>query len=85
MTLEGKALHWFQTLNPSSFLNVEQLEQEFIAAFSKTGLKHDDLSRIYGFKQEKGESIRECSASLRQYLTRCPQRCPQAEEPTNKD
>ena len=54
LTLEGKALHWFQTLDPTSFRTIEQLEKGFTAAFSKTGMKHDELSRIYGFKQEKG-------------------------------
>ena len=44
LTLEGKALHWFQTLDPTSFQTIEQLERQFTATFSKTGMKHDELS-----------------------------------------
>ncbi len=51
LTLEGRALSWFQTLDPSEYLSFEALEKDFIAAFSKTGLntmcclKYMDLSK----------------------------------------
>ena len=39
LTLEGKALSWFQTLDPSTYSNFESLEKDFIGAFTKTGIK----------------------------------------------
>ena len=59
LTLEGRALSWFQTLNPVDYLSYEELERDFIAAFSKTGLKHDVLSQIHEFKQKADESVRD--------------------------
>ena len=50
LTLEGRALSWFQTLNMSDYVTYKELEGDFIAAFSKIGLKHDVLSQIHGFK-----------------------------------
>ena len=44
LTLEGRVLSWFQTLNLSKYLSYEALEKDFIVAFSKMGLKHDVLS-----------------------------------------
>ena len=57
LTLQGRALSWFQTLNPKEYESYEELERDFIAAFSKTGLKHDALSLIHGFKHKKDESV----------------------------
>ena len=75
LTLEGRALSWFQTLDPSEYLSFEALEKDFIvAAFSKTGLKHDVLSQIHGFKQESNEFVRDCANRLRHYLARCPEK-----------
>ena len=59
LTLEGRALSWFQTLNPADYLSYEELERDFIATFSKTGLKHDVLSQIHGFKQKTNKSVRD--------------------------
>ena len=73
LTLEGHALSWFQTLNVTEYLTYEDLEKDFIAAFSKTGLKHDVLSQIHGFKQKSDESVRDGANRLRQYLARCPE------------
>ena len=50
LTLKGRVLSWFQTLTLSDYLTYKELEKDFIAAFSKTGLKHDVLSQIHGFK-----------------------------------
>ena len=72
LTLEGRALSWFQTLDLSYYLTYEELEKDFIAAFSKIGLKHDVLSQIHGFKQKNDELIRDEANRLRQYLARCP-------------
>ena len=50
LMLEGRALLWFQTLTLSDYLTYEELEKDFIAMFSKIGLKHDVLSQIHGYK-----------------------------------
>lgn len=72
LNLEGKVIQWFQTLNPSNYYNFEVFKQEFIASFSKMGMKHDELSRINGFKQDKDESVHDCEVCLKQYISRCP-------------
>ena len=38
LTLEGKALSWFQTLDTSTYSSFESLEKDFIGAFTKTGI-----------------------------------------------
>ena len=43
----------------SDYVTYEELERDFIAAFSKTGLKHDVLLQIHGFKQKSDESVTE--------------------------
>ena len=65
LTLEGRALSWFQTLNVTEYLTYKDLEKDFIAAFSKTGLKHDVLLQIHGFKQKSDESVRDRANRLR--------------------
>ena len=50
LMLEGRTLSWFQTLTLSNYLTYKELEKDFIAAFSKTQLKHDVLLQIHGFK-----------------------------------
>ena len=72
MTMEGKALTWFQTQKMAKFSSFTQLAKEFLREHTKSGLKHDVLSQIHQFKQEPNESIRDCASRLRQYLTRCP-------------
>ena len=47
LTLESKALTWFQTLEPESKLSLPRLEKDFIAAFSKMGIKHNAVAQIY--------------------------------------
>ena len=73
LTLEGKALSWFQTLEPDTFREFEALENDFIAAFSKMGIKHNVVAQIYGFVQKENESVRDCANRLRQYIARCPE------------
>ena len=72
LTLEGKALSWFQTLDPLAFGDFNALERDFISAFTKTGIKHSVSQLIYDFKQEEKESVRDCANRLRQYIARCP-------------
>ena len=49
LTLESKALTWFQTLEPESKTSLARLEKEFIAAFSKMGIKHNAVAQIFFF------------------------------------
>ncbi|MCO5548855.1 hypothetical protein L7F22_002317 [Adiantum nelumboides] len=72
LTLEGKALSWFQTLDVALYPTINALEKDFFAAFSKTGIKHNVQSQIYGFKQTKDKSMRDYANRLKQYLARCP-------------
>ena len=72
LTLESKALSWFQTLEPSAYDDFAMLEKDFIAAFSKMGIKHNVVAQIYNFEQKENESIRDCANHLRLYISRCP-------------
>ena len=72
LTLESKALTWFQTLEPTSKTSLDQLEKDFVGAFSKMGLKHNTVAQIYLFQQKEFESVRECVSRLQQYVNRCP-------------
>ena len=56
----------------SNYLTYKELERDLIAVFSKTGLKHDVLLQICGFKQKSDESVKDGANRLRQYLARCP-------------
>ena len=44
LTLESKALTWFQTLEPTSKTSLDQLEKDSIGGFSKMGLKHNAIA-----------------------------------------
>ena len=46
LTLESKALTWFQTLEAISKISFERLEKDFIGSFSKMGLKHNAIALI---------------------------------------
>ena len=61
LTLESKALSWFQTLEPHAYKDFAALERDSIAAFSKMGIKHNVVAQIYAFKQKDNESIRDCA------------------------
>ena len=50
LTLEGKALTWFQALEPESKESLSGLEKDFICAFSKMGIKHNTVGQIHNFK-----------------------------------
>ena len=46
LTLESKALMWFQTLELVSKTSFDRLEKDFIGSFSKMGLRHNALALI---------------------------------------
>ena len=71
LTLEGKALTWFKTLEPESKESLSGLEKDFIFAFSKMGIKHNTVGQIHNFKQKDHESIRDCVSRLKQLYLRC--------------
>ena len=81
LTLEGKALSWFQTLEPERYSKFEQVEEGFIMAFSKMGIKHNTVAQIYNFKQKSHETVRDCANRMRQYISRCPAREIPSQEP----
>ena len=59
LTMEGRALAWFQTLKPSVLYDFKVLIKHFIEAYSKIGIKHNTVTLILGFKQGEKESVRE--------------------------
>ena len=73
LTLEGKALSWFQTLDIGTYHSFESLEKDFIGAFTKIGIKHSVSTLISNFKQDKKETVRDCANRLMQYISRCPE------------
>lgn len=73
MTLESKVLSWFQTLELEGKHSYEGLERDFIAAFSKMGIKHNAVAQIYAFKKKDHETVRDCVNRLKQYIIRCPE------------
>ena len=46
------------------YLAFKALKKEFIATFSKMGLKHEILLQVHGFKQTLNESMRDCENHL---------------------
>ena len=72
LALEGKPLSWFQTLELSVEITLQSLENYFIAAFSKMGIKHNAISQLYAFEQREHESMRAYMNRLKQYIKRCP-------------
>ena len=71
LTLESKALTWFQTLEPKTKESLASLEKDFISTF-KMCIKHNTVVQIYSFKQKDHESVRDCVNRLKQYILRCP-------------
>ena len=64
LTMEGKALTWFQTLKTTNYSSFMKLAKEFMAEHTKSGLKNDVLSQIYQFTQGFNETIRYCANQL---------------------
>ena len=50
LTLEGKALSWFQALEASDKSSLRVIEDLFVAAFSLMDLQHDTSSMIHSFE-----------------------------------
>lgn len=76
LTLEGKALSWFQTLEPAQYVSFEQVEEGFVMSLSKMGIKHNTDAQIYNFKQKPHETVRDCANRMREYVVRCHERNP---------
>ena len=72
LTLEGKALAWFQTLDLTLVDSQESLEKDFISAFSRMGFKHNLVGQINSFQQKDDEYVRDCVSRLKQLYIRCP-------------
>lgn len=72
LTMEGKALSWFQTLDIGSYHSFEALEREFITDFIRTGIKHDVSNLLTNFKQNENKTVKDCVNQFKQYLARCP-------------
>lgn len=72
LTMEGRALAWFQTIKPSVLYDFEVLVKRFIEAHSKIGIKHNTVMLVLNFKQNKSKTIRECIDRLKKYIARCP-------------
>ena len=71
LTMEGRALSWFQTLKPSVLYDFEVLVKHFIEAYSKIGIKHNMITQILRFKKKDKEIVQECADRLRQYIVQC--------------
>ena len=65
LNLESKALTWFQALEPQFKTSMATLEKDFIASFSKMGVKHTPESKIQAFKQKEQETVRDCVNRLK--------------------
>ena len=68
LTLESKALTWFQTLGPKSKVSLERQEKDFIATFSKIGIKRNTIAQIFLFQQCEHKMVRDCVNRLKQYI-----------------
>ena len=52
--------------------SLQNIEKDFVVAFSKIGPKHSAAKQIDTFKQRKGELVRDYVNRLKQYVARCP-------------
>ena len=64
LTLEGKALTWFEMLEPKLKVLLASLY------FSKMDIKHNTVGQIHNFKQKKHESIQGSVNQLKQLYLR---------------
>ena len=74
LTLEGRALRWFQSLSNTTLYDFEVLVEAFIKENTKTGIKHNTLTQILDFKQKDRETVKDAIARLRSLISRCPPR-----------
>ena len=49
LTMEGRALAWFQTLKAFVLYDFEVLVKRFIEAYSKIGIKHNTVTQDFEF------------------------------------
>ena len=80
LTLEGKALRWFQSLSNATLYDFEILVEAFIKENTKTGIKHNTLTQILDFKQKERETVKDAIARLKSLISRCPPREMPAED-----
>ena len=74
LTLEGKALRWFQSLSNATLYDFEVLIEAFIKENTKTGIKHNALTQILGSQQKEQETVKDAIARLKSLISRCPPR-----------
>ena len=53
LTLEGRALRWFQSLSNATLYDFEIKVEAFIKENTKTGIKHNTLTQILGVKKKE--------------------------------
>ena len=80
LTLEGKALSWFQSLSNAILYDFEILIDAFIKENTKTGIKHNTLTQILDFKQTDKETVRDAIGQLEALILRGPPREMPAED-----
>ncbi|MCO5546848.1 hypothetical protein L7F22_000285 [Adiantum nelumboides] len=80
LTLEGRALRWFQSLSNATLYDLETLVKAFIKENTKTGIKHNTLTQILDFKQKERETVKDAIARLKSLISRCPPREMPAED-----
>lgn len=78
LTMEGRALLWFQTLKPLVLYDFEVLVTRFIEAYPKIGIKHNTITQILSFKKKDKETVPKCVDRLRQYIVHARSQKPQA-------
>ena len=80
LTLEGRALRWFQSLSNAILYDFEVLVEAFIKENTKTGIKHNTLTQILDFKQKERETVKDAIERLKSLVSRCPPREMPAED-----
>ena len=80
LTLEGRALRWFQSLSNATLYDFEVLVEAFIKENTKTGIKHNTLTQILDFRQKERETVKDAIARLKSLISRCPPREMPAED-----
>ena len=74
LTLEGKALSWFESLSNSVLYDFEIVIDAFIKENMKTRIKHNTLTQILNFKQKEKETVRDAIGRLKALILGCPPR-----------
>ena len=74
LTLEGKALLWFQSLGNSVLYDFEVLIAAFIREHTKMGIQHNTLTQILDLKKKEKETVQDAIGRLKALILRCPPR-----------